>query len=377
MTSAKLFILGGERELLWVYTNYYRYTLSDNSPASGIEGGLITLCFVTQENDDLFLQNMTKNVEKETDRMEKGEIHFYNKGNHDNPIRKYKFNDAYLVEFSEIFDADGTENMQTILTISPAIQNYGSNDDLVKHWQVSWLPPTEPVYYIPKGEEKDLRNYLSGYFYTKEGKYLGRIGTEDKVYITDQASFSEIEKGKKVSDDKIIYFTDKYGLNNTQMLDRANWVYVEGVGSVPFYYAYSIANSRKINSESKVYYYGMQEVQNKVTVHLDKDSYLSGRGTSQNKDNAAAFWKTRNNPDLRNASMISCISAVILSVHIPDKDPTDGCTGWLGYPDSGHRGAFQIKFSGRYHIFRIVGKSYGIAPLKTFEDYDKATKNIK
>ncbi|WP_316633028.1 type VI secretion system tube protein TssD [uncultured Flavobacterium sp.] len=157
MTSAKLFILGEERELLSIDTNYYRYTRYDGSPTSNIEGGLITLSFVSEESDEVFWYNMIKKVDKRTDRMEKGEVHFYSKGEEDIPIRKYKFNDAYLIELSEVFYSDGTENMRTILTISPAIQNYGTPHDLVKHWQKSWIPPAQPIYYLPAEEKKETQ----------------------------------------------------------------------------------------------------------------------------------------------------------------------------------------------------------------------------
>jgi len=156
MRSAKLFILGEERELLWTYMDYYKYIAADGSPTSDLQGGLLRLCFVSQESDDVFWHNMIKKVDKETERMEKGEIHFYSKGDEDIPIRKYKFSDAYLIEISETFYAYGTENMQTVLTISPAIQNYGFEYDLVKHWQVSKIP-TAPVYYTPKEEKKQTR----------------------------------------------------------------------------------------------------------------------------------------------------------------------------------------------------------------------------
>lgn len=131
MTSAKLFILGIERELLLVSTNYYRFTDGNGAITSNVNGGMLTVCFVSQEDDDCFMHNMTKEIRKETDRMEKGEIHFYSKGNEDAPVRKYKFRDAYLVALSETFYAFGRDNMQTVLTISPAIQNYGNGEDFI------------------------------------------------------------------------------------------------------------------------------------------------------------------------------------------------------------------------------------------------------
>ena len=145
MISAKLYILGEERELLWISTNYFKGTRADGSLTSEVNGGLLTLSFVTQENDELFLQNMTKKVKNETDRMEKGEIHFFENGFNDLPAKKYKFEDAYIIQFSEIFTTYETGRMETILTISPAIQDYGKQ--VIKPWQISWLPPSETAFY--------------------------------------------------------------------------------------------------------------------------------------------------------------------------------------------------------------------------------------
>ncbi|MCC9073868.1 hypothetical protein LNQ49_19985 [Flavobacterium sp. F-65] len=177
MRSAKLFILGEERELLWVDTNYYRHTSVNGSPTSDVEGGVLTLGFVTQENDATFLHNMTKEVKKETERMEAGEIHFYSKGDEDFPVRKYKFRDAYLTYFSETFYAFSSENMQTILTISPAIQDYGSN--LVKHWQVSQISPSEQAPYQPI-KEKEKKKQLVLTFYADKKEVLNGVFGFDK-----------------------------------------------------------------------------------------------------------------------------------------------------------------------------------------------------
>jgi hypothetical protein len=156
MTSAKLFMFGEERELLWVYTNYYRHIHVNGMPTSDTEGGFLTFGFTSQESDDLFWRNMTKPIEKHTDRMEKGEIRFYSKGEKDIANRIYKFNDAYVVRYSETFDAYDTGNMQTVVMLSPAIQNYGYTHDFVKYWQISQVP-VEPVYYVPKKEEKQTK----------------------------------------------------------------------------------------------------------------------------------------------------------------------------------------------------------------------------
>lgn len=238
MTSAKLFILGEERELLWIDTNYYRYLTTFGSPASNIEGGLITLCFVSQEGDDVFFHNMTKDVEKETDRMEKGEVHFYNKGEEDIPIRKYKFSDAFLVEFSETFYAHGTENLRTVLTISPAIQNYGTTHDLIKHWKVSRIPLAES-YYVPKKEEERIV-YINGHFYNKDGTFEGKInesdyeGSIEDVYVCDGKSTQKNSNGKDFTtynNTKLLKDND-VNVGHNKFINLASIVY--GESSFPY-----------------------------------------------------------------------------------------------------------------------------------------------
>ncbi len=145
MNQAKLFIMGQERELLWVSTNYHRLLGSDGSPSSGLLGGLITVCFSSQAQDDFLLHWMTKESQdrtwNEVDKMEAGKICFYADGFDYPPYKTWEFNDAHLVYYREIFHAIGVIPMQTVITISPAIQDYGS--ELVKFWQASWIPPYE------------------------------------------------------------------------------------------------------------------------------------------------------------------------------------------------------------------------------------------
>ena len=64
MISAKLYILGEERELLWISTNYFKGTRADGSLTSEVNGGLLTLSFVSQENDELSLKKKTKKKSK-------------------------------------------------------------------------------------------------------------------------------------------------------------------------------------------------------------------------------------------------------------------------------------------------------------------------
>lgn len=157
----------------------------------------------------------------------------------------------------------------------------------------------------------------NGYFYTKEGKYLGKIGADDNVYITDQVSFSELEKGKTLSDDKIIYFTEKSLLNNEDFLNRANWVFGEGGSVFAGRYAVTIKNLRAagrsgygptaFNSEEAMYIRTMSHGDPPKTLYPD---YLNG---TYKGANAQAFaLAKRNLIDLnKNDKMNLAIKAVI------------------------------------------------------------------
>ena len=163
MTLAKLFILGMEIELLWTDMNYHREIRMNGKPATDFIGGLITLCFATNQNTDQILSWMTKenedNTWNEADKMEEGKVCFYENGFDYPPTKTYEFNDAHLIYFKESFYAEGEEPMQTTITISPAIQNYGV--EFVKRWNVSWIPPNERMPYQSKELENDpkILNY--------------------------------------------------------------------------------------------------------------------------------------------------------------------------------------------------------------------------
>ncbi|MBE7661282.1 type VI secretion system tube protein TssD [Tenacibaculum finnmarkense] len=163
MTLAKLFILGQEIELLWTDMHYFREIRMNGKPCTDIISGLITLCFATGKDTDRILRWMTKenedNTWNEADKMEDGKICFYENGLDYPPTKTYSFRDTHLIYFKEIFNAEGEEPMQTIITISPAIQNYGA--DFVKRWNVSWIPPSEQMPYQTKeiGNDPKILDY--------------------------------------------------------------------------------------------------------------------------------------------------------------------------------------------------------------------------
>jgi hypothetical protein len=205
----------------------------------------------------------------------------------------------------------------------------------------------------------------AGYYYQEDGVFLGKIGNSENVYITDKGTYAKIEKKEKVEDSKVIEFTEKYKLNNEQLLDRANWVFAEGRGGVALYYAFALENSYwnpniANQKETKLYYWLMQDSSGR----LDKDAYLSGTSQSENKENPKEFWNLRKTPEKFDLPKRQCVSAVIKSKIYREKDITGGCTGWLGYGDEKHYGEFKVKIfyknstKYRWHFFRVVNKKY-------------------
>lgn len=322
MTSAKLFILGEERELLWINTNYYRNTASNGSPKTYTEGGLLSLGFASQENDCIFLDNMTKGVKEETDRMEKGEIHFYNKGDRDSPIRKYKFSDAYLVAFSEVFDSCGTENMQIALTISPAIQNYGNGKEFIKYWQVSWVPPSEPVYYIPKAEEEERIVYINGHFYNKNGTFEGKIddpsfeGSIEDVYVCDGKSTQKDKNGNE----GLTY-------NNTKLL-KENDV---NVIHKDFQRICNIVKNEGLSSEENEYIFiahaNYNEGKHKKTTMLAR--LMTGYSSVDKNDKLTPLSDTAID-SFSKYSRKGVIDSLLREIDTEKNDPTEGARFWDG-----------------------------------------------
>ncbi|MCD8440933.1 type VI secretion system tube protein TssD [Tenacibaculum finnmarkense] len=183
MVQAKLLILGQEIELLWVKMKYIRKYRKNGKVKTDVMDGLIKVCYATDKDTDLVLRWMTKenidNTWNEVDKMEKGKVCFYENGFDYPPTKTYEFNDAHLIYFEEIFNAEGENPMQTILTISPAIQNYGV--EFIKRWNESWVPPSERMPYQPiENEEPKVLDY---YLTDLDGNRIDKSKIGEKVFL--------------------------------------------------------------------------------------------------------------------------------------------------------------------------------------------------
>lgn len=196
-----------------------------------------------------------------------------------------------------------------------------------KSYSYSNEPLTAPVVEIQSISE------INGYFYTSDGIYLGKIGNGNNVYITDHATFSEVEKGKNVKE-KIIFFTEKYGLNNTQILDRANWIFGEGRGEFADDYAHTIQNIKNWGPWGQGYK-NESDMYKSMTdgKYSGKDDFFSGNtGYSTYDDFSKARKNIINLNKLKKANIV--IKSVISQQMNTTEDQTPNATQWLGYPNT-------------------------------------------
>lgn len=233
MIQAKLFVIGQEIELLWTEMDYYREVQLNGKPSSKVLGGAITVCFATTPKTDLIIRWMTKestdDTNMELDKMEEGKICFYLDG-FDNPATKtYKFNDAFPIEYKETFSANNDNPLQTIMTISPAIQNYGA--ELIKLWNVSYIPPSEAApyqqqttevekqlvdYYLTDANGNKIEEYEVGDRILLHIKTKNRINDIITIHLEDK-SHDFIYKGEVLKDDKLTDYKIKSDIERIEL----------------------------------------------------------------------------------------------------------------------------------------------------------------
>lgn len=192
----------------------------------------------------------------------------------------------------------------------------------------------------PKNITQQNDDNISGHFYTKEGVYLGKSGSGNNVYISDEATFLELQKSKNASKDKLTNFTEKYGFNNDQLLYRMHWAYGEGGGFFTDYYAHAIKNLRKHGvwgpankpypSDEAMYKQKMTHKNKKTGKILNMyPGYFNG---TDGNVNSKAFSKARKNLIELNSLIRAndAVKSIIGSIDGTIKDPTDGCYQWVG-----------------------------------------------
>ncbi len=203
MIQAKLFILSQEIVLLWTDMRYVKAMKSRGIPDADarVVGGRITLCFETRDDTDMLLQWMTRDSGdssfQEKNKMEEGKICFYQDGFDYPPTKTYEFNDAHLVYYREHSSELEGIPLQTTLTISPAIQNYGALH--VEPWNVSYVAPSVDMPFQPLEVLPSTRPKIYDVFYEDlDGKRVKKLKIGSEVYLV---IMSENVSGKAVNVD--------------------------------------------------------------------------------------------------------------------------------------------------------------------------------
>lgn len=146
VTNAKLYVCGIERELYTVSLEYERNTSNSGRPADEYIGGYIELSFPSQASDDVLLEWIIA-MRLDDDSLtypfniyvlKNGKIVFYEDAACTIPLFIYKFSDATLVNYKEVFNSQ--TGMVTSLKISAAIEEYKSIFR-VKLWNENFIPP--------------------------------------------------------------------------------------------------------------------------------------------------------------------------------------------------------------------------------------------
>lgn len=204
--------------------------------------------------------------------------------------------------------------------------------------------------------QKNLKSKIEpGYYYEKNGNYLGYHSGKNDDIIHVAKSVQKDKSNKIISVESSVNLTEKYAITHSQVLDRANWIYAEGGYKIPEFYAYSIENAYQSvrianKQEDKLYHQLLRDTSGR----LNKDNYFSGKYAN---NIGKRFWDSRKNPSTFDQDMKNTIASVIKSKMHPEKDPTGGTNAWLGYKNGKHKGEYFIYSLGRRHFFLKYGES--------------------
>ena len=139
MIKPKLYVFNTVRDLLTTNLEYYKhYHEKTGRPGDLPLDGLITVTFASGYDDDVLLRWITHSEEGELCTLTKGKIVFYYADGYGEKLCEYRFADAGLIYWKEVFNANGPEPMTVTMTISAAIQEF-LEQTLIKHWQESWI----------------------------------------------------------------------------------------------------------------------------------------------------------------------------------------------------------------------------------------------
>jgi RHS repeat-associated protein len=244
----------------------------------------------------------------------------------------------------------------------------------------SWLSPYNYCLQNPIGRV-DIDGQLCGDYYDVQGNWLGSDGkNDDRAYVAEAKNSDGTFKNAKL-----------LSIKNSELLDRATWVYGECAGSnelitsrtqnagqanavknatVSEYYAFAINNIAKLYGD---FYQGAKSRLKKIVsgkTQSTYEGYFKGEGIGGNVNSKAFASKRASGMEelMKLDGANHAIGAVIKSV-THTSDPTGGSRAWLGKPDAvkyvndskkifsmgGRKASLQFSFTSsnknHYHTF--------------------------
>jgi RHS repeat-associated protein len=165
-------------------------------------------------------------------------------------------------------------------------------------------------------------------------------------------------------------------ISQTDLLNRANWVYGEGGGFFPEYYAHAIQNLREFGVSGRKPFSSDEEMFRKKMTHKNSkgkivDLYPGYFDGSGGNPNSKAFASLRSNLNklTSNSTMASSISAVIKSITGGTTDPTNGAYQWVGGIGLNGGIAKNPILNNATNVTNLNSTSFGVTRYHTFYSY--------
>lgn len=123
---------------------------------------------------------------------------------------------------------------------------------------------------------------FEGFLYSQEGDFIGKIGNQDRIFITTRETYNAIINHDSIYASEIYSLTEISGLSHSEFIDRVNWTYGEGGGMAAEFYASTINNMANKMGEEKMYIQ-MNEGEKNTTPQKNKEKYfVKYKGSNKN-----------------------------------------------------------------------------------------------
>jgi hypothetical protein len=167
-------------------------------------------------------------------------------------------------------------------------------------------------------------------------------------------------------------------ITQTNLLNRANWVYGEGGGFYPDHYAHAMQNLKEFGVSGRKPFVSDEAMFSSKMTHKNSSGkivnlypgYFDG---SSGNPNSKAFAALRNdlNALTSNPTMAAAISSVVGSITGRTTDPTNGAYQWVGGVGTGGGISKFPALNNATNVTNVTSTSFGKTRYHTFYSYIK------